>query len=134
MAKIKLKTPQERLADLGRSVARKLKASGRAQIVAQNGLTLYFVQDFMSRTECEDLITLIDKGRQPSGLLSASADPEFRTSDSCNLSHLDPLVERIEGRICALMAKHCKGKSMKWGSSLRRTTTISCAGPCIGMR
>ena len=75
MAKIKLKTPQERLADLGRSVARKLKASGRAQIVAQNGLTLYFVQDFMSRTECEDLITLIDKGRQPSGLLSASADP-----------------------------------------------------------
>jgi prolyl 4-hydroxylase len=103
MAKIKIKTPQERLADLGRSVARKLKASGRAQIVAQNGLTLYFVQDFMSRTECEDLITLIDKGRQPSGLLSASADPEFRTSDSCNLSHLDPLVERIEGRICTLM-------------------------------
>lgn len=86
MAKIKIKTPEQRLADLGRSVARKLKASGRAQIVAQNNLSLYCVQDFMSRAECEELIGLIGKGRQPSGLLSATADPEFRTSDSCNLS------------------------------------------------
>lgn len=103
MAKIKLKTPQERLADFGRIVARKLAASGRAQPVTQNGLTLYCVQDFMSRAECEALIALINKGRQPSGLLSASADPEFRTSDSCNLSPYDPLVERVEARICALM-------------------------------
>ena len=103
MAKIKLKTPEQRLADLGRIVARKLKASGRAQIVSQNGLSLYCVQDFMSLTECEELIKLIDKGRQPSGLLSSTADPEFRTSDSCNLSPFDALVERIEDRICALM-------------------------------
>ena len=103
MAKIKIKTPEERLADLGRVVSRKLKASGRAQIVEQNNLTLYCVQDFMTPTECEELIALIDKGRQPSGLLAKHSDPEFRTSDSCNLSPYDALVEKIEGRICTLM-------------------------------
>ena len=61
MAKIKLKSSEERLADLGRIVTRKLKASGRAQIVEQNNLALYCVQDFMSPTECEELIALIDK-------------------------------------------------------------------------
>ena len=103
MAKIKLKTPQERLADFGRIVSRKLNASGRAQVVAQNGLSLYCVQDFMSLSECEELVKLIDKGRQPSGLLATHADPDYRTSDSCNLSPYDPLVERIETRICELM-------------------------------
>ena len=92
MAKIKLKTPQERLADFGRIVSRKLNASGRAQVVAQNGLSLYCVQDFMSLSECEELVKLIDKGRQPSGLLANHADPDYRTSDSCNLSPYDPLV------------------------------------------
>jgi len=103
VAKFKLKTPQERLADFGRIVSRKLKASGRAQIVEQNNLALYCVQDFMTPTECEELIALIDKGRQPSGLLAKHSDPDFRTSDSCNLSPYDPLVEKIENRICALM-------------------------------
>lgn len=114
MAKIKLKSQQERLADLGRSVSRKLKASGRAQIVAQNGLSLYCVQDFMSHAECAALMALIDQGRQPSGLLSAMADPDFRTSDSCNLSPFDPLVQRIESRICALM-----GLSERYGETLQ---------------
>ncbi|MFM7028354.1 MAG: prolyl hydroxylase family protein [Chakrabartia sp.] len=103
MAKIKLKTPQQRLADFGRIVGRRLAAATRVQPVTQNGLTLYCLQDFMSRAECEELIGLINKGRQPSGLLSATADPDFRTSDSCNLSPYDPLVERIEDRICTLM-------------------------------
>ena len=103
MAKIKLKSSEERLADLGRIVTRKLQASGRAQIVEQNNLALYCVQDFMSPTECEELMGLIDKGRQPSGLLAKHPDPDFRTSDSCNLSPYDPLVEKIEGRICTLM-------------------------------
>ncbi len=114
MAKIKLKTPEQRLADLGRIVSRKLKASGRAQIVEQNNLALYCVQDFMSPTECEDLIALIDKGRQPSGLLAKHSDPDFRTSDSCNLSPFDPLVEKIEGRICTLMGiDHRHGETLQ---------------------
>lgn len=103
MAKIKLKSSEERLSDLGRIVARKLKASGRAQIVEQNNLTLFCVQDFMTPTECEEMVALIDKGRQPSGLLAKHSDPDFRTSDSCNLSPYDLLVDKIEGRICTLM-------------------------------
>lgn len=103
MAKVKLKPSEHRLADLGRIVARRLSQPGRTQIVSDNGLTLYVVQDFLSLTECDGLITLINRGRHPSGLLSDHPDKDFRTSDSCNLSPHDVLVDTIETRICTLM-------------------------------
>lgn len=114
MAKVKLKSPKSRLAEIGRRVTRQLTTPGRTQTVSQNGLTLYFVQDFMSLTECDEMIRLIDRGRQPSSLLTAHPDPEFRTSESCNLSPYDPLVGRIEGRICTLMGiDHRHGETLQ---------------------
>lgn len=103
MAKIKLKSTEERMAEFGRIVSRKLRASNAVQVVEQNNLSIYCYQDFMSPTECEDLIALINKGRQPSGLLAPHPDKEFRTSDSCNLSPHDDLVAKIENRICTTL-------------------------------
>jgi prolyl 4-hydroxylase len=103
MAKVKLKSSEQRLADLGKTVSRRLTQPGRTQIVSDNGLTLYVVQDFLSLTECDALIALIDRGRKRSGLLADHPDKEFRTSDTCNLHPADPLVLKIEDRLCTLM-------------------------------
>jgi prolyl 4-hydroxylase len=106
MSKVKLKTSEQRLADMGKAVTRRLSTAGRSQMVSQNGLTLFTVQDFLSLDECAAMIAMINKGRQPSTLLSSHSDPSFRTSDSCNLSAKDPLVHTIETRICTLMGVH----------------------------
>jgi prolyl 4-hydroxylase len=103
MTKVKLKTQEQRLADIGRLMARRLSLPGRTQIVTENGLSLYVVQDFLSLTECAELIKLIDLGRGPSELMSDHPDPEFRTSDTCNLHPHEPLILRIEERMCKLM-------------------------------
>jgi prolyl 4-hydroxylase len=114
MAKIKLRTQDQRLADIGRNVARRLSQPGRTQMVTDNGLTLYFVQDFVSRTECAGLIDLIDLDRKKSELMSEHPDPEFRTSDTCNLHPEDDLVRKVEERICKLM-----GVDPRYGETLQ---------------
>jgi prolyl 4-hydroxylase len=108
MSKVKLKTPEQRMAEAGRAIARRLSQPGRAQIVSDNGLTLYLVQDFMTLDECAALVQLIDQGRKPSELLAETVDPYFRTSDSCNLDPLHPMVAGIETRICTLMGVNAR--------------------------
>jgi prolyl 4-hydroxylase len=48
------------------------------------------------------VIALIDKDRQPSGLLADSPDPDFRTSESCNLRLTDPVNIAVERKINGL--------------------------------
>ncbi len=103
MAKVRVRTAEERLADVGRSVAKRLSYPGRARIVQGNGLTLYTVPDFVSRDECSALIAMIDAGRHPSQLLIHHPDKDYRTSDSCNVDPYDPLVTCVEDRIAALV-------------------------------
>jgi prolyl 4-hydroxylase len=71
------------------------------QIPAQ-GLDIFVVRDFLTLDQCAQLIVLIDKDRVPSGLLAPSADPEFRTSESCNLSLGDAINRTVEGKINGL--------------------------------
>ena len=65
-------------------------------------LDIYGRQAFLSAEECAGLRTLIDSSARPSTLFSGSANAEYRTSHSGNLSPWDPLVEAITNRICAL--------------------------------
>ena len=92
-----------RLAEIGRSTAARLARNPAVQSVAGEGIVLYCVQDFLSPEECGGLIAMIDSDRKPSGLLSASDDPEFRTSESCDLDRWHPFVDGIDRRICELM-------------------------------
>jgi prolyl 4-hydroxylase len=103
VAKVKLKSPEQRLAEVGKSVARRLAAPGKSQLVKGNGLVLYTIQNFLSLDECAALMALIDRTREPSTLLAEHPDQNFRTSDSANLDNANPLVATVEARICALM-------------------------------
>jgi prolyl 4-hydroxylase len=103
MPKVKVKTSEQRLAEMGRSVTRRLTQPGRCQIVAQNGITLYSVQNFLSVDECSELIAMIDGKRQPSELLAEHPDKDFRTSDSSHTDPRHPTIEKIDQRISALL-------------------------------
>ena len=90
-------------AEIGEKVRKRLLAAPSVARIPKDRLEAYVVRDFLSDEECQGLIRLIDAGKIPSGLLAPSADPEFRTSESCNLNPANPLVGGIEDRINALM-------------------------------
>lgn len=95
--------PNATLARVGKSVKDRLLAYERTHHFEQNGLDLFVVQHFLTLEECLLLVTRIDTNRQPSQILSSNPDYGFRTSDSCNMDAHDPLVKRIESRICGLL-------------------------------
>ena len=82
----------------------------RARLVARPGLLripcaeleLYVLRDFLTAKECAALARLIDAERMPSQLLAPAPDPEFRTSESCNLNPRLPIVAQIEAKIADL--------------------------------
>jgi prolyl 4-hydroxylase len=77
---------------------RLLKTPNAFKLPAQ-GLDIFVVRDFLTPKECTEVIELIDKDRVPSGLLAPSADPEFRTSESCNLRLEDRANQMVEAKI-----------------------------------
>ena len=85
------------------AVKAKLLATPNTFKIPAVGLDIFVVRDFLSRKECEQVIELIDQDRVPSGLLSPSADPDFRTSESCNLRITDTVNKRVEAKINGLM-------------------------------
>lgn len=95
----------EKLAELGKTVARKLAKTPGVQIVSGVNLDLYVRQNFLTAQECGGLIAMIDADRVPSTLLRVGDedDPDFRTSESCNLDRWHPFVQAIDARICTLL-------------------------------
>lgn len=90
-------------ADVGMMVSDRLAAVPGIMKVPAPGLDLFVLRDFLNAPECAALIRLIDAGRQPSQLLADDPDPEFRTSESCNLDPNNKLVRGIEAKITGLM-------------------------------
>lgn len=88
---------------IGQWVKDRLLGNPLALKIPCNDLDMFVVRDFLTPEECAGLIELIDAERIPSQLLSPSEDPEFRTSESCNLDALHPLVWQVEGKITTLM-------------------------------
>ncbi len=80
---------------------RVLKTPNAFKLPAQ-GLDIFVVREFLSPKECADVIELIDKDRVPSGLLAPTPDPEFRTSESCNLRLEDRANQMVEAKITRL--------------------------------
>ena len=88
---------------VGAYVKHRLKTSPGAFQIPAVGLDLFVVRDFLTAEECRKVIALIDKDRVPSGLLAPTPDPEFRTSESCNLRLTDPINIQVELKINGLM-------------------------------
>ena len=103
-----------RIAEIGRATAARLARHTHVQTVSGDGIDLYVYQDFLAPEECGALIAMIDADRKPSGLLAATDDPDFRTSESCDLDRWHPFVDGIDQRICTLMGmKVRQGETMQ---------------------
>jgi prolyl 4-hydroxylase len=87
---------------IGAWVKDRLKRTPNAFQIPAQGLDIFVVRDFLSKGECDQVIEKIDQDRVPSGLLSPTSDPEFRTSESCNLRLTDRINQIVEAKINAL--------------------------------
>ncbi|WP_326522744.1 prolyl hydroxylase family protein [Sphingomonas sp.] len=95
--------PSKTRADTGRQVVARLEANpGVTQVKVANA-QVYYHLDFLTDAECASLIALIDRHRRPSTLLSETGDPQFRTSESCDMDRFSPLVQPIDERIAGLL-------------------------------
>ena len=96
--------------------------------VPATGLEIFIARSFLSEKECAGLIDRIDRDLKPSGLLADSPDPEFRTSQTCELSPADPLVDVVDNKIAAFMgmdpafAETLQGQRYAVGQQFKRHT------------
>ena len=90
-------------AQIGPWVSNRLQKTPGALKLPSTNLDIFVVRDFLSKRECAELVARIDVQRQPSAILGEYPDPEYRTSESCNLSSTDRLVVSIEAKITQLM-------------------------------
>jgi len=95
-------------------VGQRLAAHPGAFRVPAVNLEIYVIRDFLTQAECDGLIQRIDVNRIPSYVLGHHPDPEFRTSESCNLQPADPLVRQIETKIAQLT-----GIPMNYGETIQ---------------
>lgn len=72
----------------------------RAQVA--NAEIFYFL-DYLSQQTCDTLVRLIDAGSRRSTLLTSSKDPNFRTSDSCDLDRFSADVRPVDEGIANLL-------------------------------
>ncbi|HYE29296.1 MAG TPA: 2OG-Fe(II) oxygenase [Allosphingosinicella sp.] len=84
---------------IGDFVKQRMLSTPNAIKIPAQGLDIFVVRQFLSPEECGTIIELIDKDRVPSGLLAPSDDPEFRTSESCNLRVEDRANQMVEAKI-----------------------------------
>src|SRR3546814_2984387 len=73
-------------ARIGETVRARLERNPMVSRIDAPHLEIYGRQEFLSAEECAGLRELIDAGAQPSTLFSGSANPDYRTGASCQLS------------------------------------------------
>ena len=95
--------PDEYRAAVGAYVRNRLARTPNAFRLPVREADMFVVRDFLTPEECQGLIERIDSNRQPSGVLSDTPDPGFRTSESSNLDRTDPLVASVEAKINAVL-------------------------------
>jgi prolyl 4-hydroxylase len=64
--------------------------------VPSDKLELYVQRNFLTPGECAGLIARIDANCRPSTIADANGDDYFRTSETCDLDHTDPLVLALD--------------------------------------
>ena len=86
----------------GESSAARLGSVPGMQRVPSPRLELFVLRGFLSAAECTALIARIDAGRRPSTLADHNGDNYFRTSETCDLDHADPVVAALDAKLAAL--------------------------------
>jgi prolyl 4-hydroxylase len=78
-----------------------LTAQPGVQRVPSPKLTLFLRRRFLDPETCAAVIGRIDAQRRPSTISDDIGDSAFRTSETCDLDPLDPVVAEVEARIMA---------------------------------
>lgn len=89
--------------EVGEVVRNRLKGQEGLFQIPATGIEIFVARGFLSDEESIGLIERIEADLKPSRLLADEPDPEFRTSQSCDLNARDPLVHAVEMRIAALL-------------------------------
>jgi prolyl 4-hydroxylase len=67
-------------------------------------LQLYLIDDFLSESECLEIMRIGESALKPSTLTLADIDASYRTSQTCDLGLLNfPSIEKVDNRIYAAM-------------------------------
>lgn len=86
----------------GESSAQHLLSIPGMQRVPTPKLELFILRNFLSPEECSALIERIEANRRPSTIADANGDALFRTSETCDLDHTDPVVASLDARFAAI--------------------------------
>lgn len=93
-----------RTADMAPSTpAERLRATAGVQRVPDSRLELFIVRGFLDEATCQALIEQIDRRRRPSEIADDIGVANYRTSETCDLDPLDPLVAEVDRKICDLL-------------------------------
>lgn len=96
-------SPSPVRAEFGTRVAERLKANPNVRPAKTEAAQMFVHPDFLSPDECAMLMRTIDAGSRRSTLLTESNDPNFRTSDSCDLDRWSPEIQPLDERIADLL-------------------------------
>ena len=88
---------------MDQSTAERLRSTPGVQRVPAAALDLFVVRNFLSAQQCAALIERIDARRRPSEIADDLGDALFRTSETCDLDHGDPVVGAVDQAIAQLL-------------------------------
>ncbi len=101
-------------AKAARKVTERLESNPAIRRAPVEAAQLYLYPNYFSDAQCETLIRLIDANRRPSTLLATHDDPEFRTSESCDLDRWSPEIEPLDNGLADLLGiPHAQGETMQ---------------------
>lgn len=102
------------LARIGKLVRERLDTDPFAYKVPVEGAELYAVSDFLTTSECDYLMGLIDQVARPSEVFEEVHQPGYRTSYSGDVDSSDSFIRMIERRLCDLL-----GVELDWGETVQ---------------
>ncbi|MFA7587772.1 MAG: 2OG-Fe(II) oxygenase [Novosphingobium sp.] len=102
------------IARIGKSIRARLDADPAVYRVPVDQAEIYGVADFLSTSECDYLMAMIDSVARPSSVYEGNYDPDARTSYSGDVDGTDSFVRMIERRICDLI-----GIDEAWGERVQ---------------
>ena len=103
MTKTATHPDQDALRRVGETVRQRMAADPRVYKVPTDKAEIFAVGEFLTPSECQRLMRMIDTVARPSSLYDQDYSSGFRTSYSGDLDPYDPLVKAVSRRIDDLM-------------------------------
>jgi prolyl 4-hydroxylase len=86
-------------ADAAEAVRDRIARHPNAVCMPAAGVELFIIRGFLDAAQCAHLMARIDAGRIPSTVVADDPVPAFRTSETCYLYAVDPVVAEVEARL-----------------------------------